>query len=67
MLRKITVHISQVRLQWFVSYETQITIFQSVEMLFSTNLFFLNAVNYWGLCSMVYAAYIKRLGLRAAS
>lgn len=67
MLRKVTVHISLVRLQWFVSYEPQITIFQSVEMLFSTNLFFLIVVNYWGLCSMVYAIYIKRLDLRAAS
>jgi hypothetical protein len=33
MLRKVAIHISQVRLQWFVSYEPQITIFQSVEML----------------------------------
>jgi len=67
MLRKVTEHISQVRLQWFVSYEPQITILQSVKMLFFTNLFFLNAVNFCGLCSMVYAVYIKRLGLRAAS
>ena len=44
MLRKVTIHISQVRLQWLVSYELQITIFQSVEMLFSTILFFINAV-----------------------
>jgi hypothetical protein len=68
MLRKVTIHISQDRLQWFVSYEPQITIFQSVEMLlFSTILCFLNAVNYWGLCAMVHAVYIKRLGLRIAS
>ena len=68
MLRKVTIHISQVRLQWFVSYEPQTTIFQSVEvLLFSTVLFFLNAVNYWGLCATVHAVYIKRLGLRPAS
>ena len=67
MLRKVTIHISQVILQWFISYEPQITIFQSVEKLFSTILFFLNAVNYWGLCAMVHAIYIKRLGMRPAS